>query len=183
MIERLAFSVVLTLSASLGLGVPVANAQECLPWPEGVEFVSCSYWTSYACPEGFYCVGRDLPRDGAGNCRAALHSAYCYNDRDADGVKDHLDRCRRSSGDATVMIDTCDSGVANSTSDYLYAGCFLSDAIEPIVTACSMDHRTHGGFVSCFADEMDQLTLDGILAPDQKGALQRCAARANLPLH
>ena len=74
----------------------------------------------------------------------------------------------------TVVIDGCDSEVANIL---LPTGCSLSDEIA----MCAASAGNHGKFVSCVSHMTNDLKKDGIITGKEKGAIQSCAAQANLP--
>ena len=74
----------------------------------------------------------------------------------------------------TVVIDGCDSEVANIL---LPTGCSLSDEIA----MCAASAGNHGKFVSCVSHMTNDLKKDGIITGKEKGAIQSCAAQANIP--
>jgi hypothetical protein len=77
--------------------------------------------------------------------------------------------------DPTVMIAGCDSGVPNIVIDAEY--CTISD----LIANCAASATNHGGFVSCVAALTNQLNKAGLISGRQKGAIQSCAAKANIP--
>jgi hypothetical protein len=98
-------------------------------------------------------------------------------DSDQDGIPNRLDACPDSDLSPTVVIDACDSGVANTI---FPNGCTLSDEIAK----CATTAGNHGQFVACVA----HLTNDVLILDQQgegpwadKGTIQRCASRANIP--
>jgi hypothetical protein len=91
---------------------------------------------------------------------------------DGDGVPDGIDQCIGSSRAATVVIDGCDSRVANTT---FATGCRISDQIND----CAVGAKNHGAFVSCVAHLTDGLKTQGTITDSQKGAIQSCAAHAS----
>jgi hypothetical protein len=93
---------------------------------------------------------------------------------DFDGVPDGVDECVMSDTHATVVIDGCDSGVANTV---FANGCRISDGI----TACADGAGNHGGFVSCVSHYTNTLKKNGTITGAQKGAIQSCAGSANIP--
>lgn len=93
---------------------------------------------------------------------------------DGDGVPDGVDACVLSDRSATVVIDGCDSGVANTV---FANGCRISDSIE----ACAAAAGNHGGFVSCVSHYTNSLKKAGTITGAQKGAIQSCAGSANIP--
>lgn len=96
-------------------------------------------------------------------------------DGDQDGVPDCSDDCPNSDLRATVVIQDCDSGVTNTLLEF---GCTVSDQIE----LCVGESGNHGEFVSCVGGLTNSLKTDGILDSREKGAIQRCAARSEVPV-
>ena len=103
-----------------------------------------------------------------------VSSAAVFCDADGDGVRDDQDTCPNSDLSPTVAMDGCDSGVSNTLSP---SGCTISD----LVTECGENAGNHGGFVSCIAHLTNDLRNAGIITGRQKGAIQRCAAQADIP--
>jgi hypothetical protein len=95
-------------------------------------------------------------------------------DTDGDGFPDDEDSCPESDLSGTVSIDGCDSGVSNAL---LGDGCTISD----LIADCAAGASNHGAFVSCVAHLTNALKKDGVISGSEKGAIQRCAARSNLP--
>lgn len=95
-------------------------------------------------------------------------------DSDRDGIPDAEDACLESNLDDTVVIDGCNSEVSNAL---FPTGCTISDQIE----VCANGAGNHGEFMSCVAELTNKLKRAGIIAGQQKGAIRRCAARANIP--
>jgi hypothetical protein len=92
-------------------------------------------------------------------------------DTDGDGVGDDVDECPATDASAlTVVVGTCDSGVANTL---LPSGCSMTD----LVTACVAGAKNHGKFVSCVAKAMNALKKSHVISGAQKGKIQSCAAR------
>ena len=99
-------------------------------------------------------------------------------DTDGDGIRDNIDQCDMTDPvpPSTVTIDGCDSGVQDQLlSDPL--GCTIEDQVE----ACAASDSNHGEFVSCVASLTNVLKKDKIITGQEKGAIQSCAAQANLP--
>ncbi len=97
-----------------------------------------------------------------------------FADEDGDGVADDDDACPASDLAATVVIDGCDSGVANALDA---TGCTISDLVAGIAAGA----KNHGGFVSGVAHLLNDLKKSGVISGGDKGAIQRCAAQADLP--
>jgi len=98
----------------------------------------------------------------------------CPVDSDGDGVNDPDDECDFSDLRFTVVIDGCDSGVANQLFD---DGCTMADRIA----ACAEEAGNHGAFVRCVAELTNTWVRDETITSRDKGPITRCAARANLP--
>ncbi len=109
---------------------------------------------------------------GSNNISVLLNN--CFTDSDEDGVPDNEDQCPNSDSSATVVIDGCNSGVPNIVSP---GGCKISD----LIAACAERARNHGQFVSCVSHLTNDLKRAGIITGQQKGAIQSCAARADIP--
>jgi hypothetical protein len=95
-------------------------------------------------------------------------------DQDGDGILDSEDDCPNSDLSATVVIAGCDSGVPNTV---LPSGCTIAD----LIAACAEGARTHGQFVRCVSHVTNDLKNAGTITGQQKGAIQRCAAQADIP--
>ena len=72
------------------------------------------------------------------------------------------------------MIDGIDTGVPNTLFD---DGCTIADGIAAIAAAAS----NHGQFVSGVAKYLNDLKKAGVITAQQKSAIQKAAAKANLP--
>ena len=97
-----------------------------------------------------------------------------FLDADLDGVSDTVDQCLGSNLSPTVVIDGCNSGVPNT---FFFSGCTITD----LVMNCAPGARNHGAFVSCVAQVTNNLKNSGIITGAQKGAIQSCAAKADIP--
>jgi hypothetical protein len=95
-------------------------------------------------------------------------------DADGDGLCDADDACPASDRGATIVIDGCDTEVANAS---FKDGCTMADALA----VCAESPRTHGRYVSCVARLTNTWKRADMLAPGEKGKIVRCAARANIP--
>lgn len=98
----------------------------------------------------------------------------CSDDSDQDGLVDPCDACPDSDLSGTIVIDGCDSGVAN---DMFLDGCTMADQISE----CAATARNHGGFVSCVAHLTQGWRRAGLIGEQQHGRIRRCAAKADLP--
>jgi hypothetical protein len=95
-------------------------------------------------------------------------------DSDCDGIPDTEDACLDSDLGPTVVIDDCDSDVNNELFDN---GCTVAD----LVIKCAEGVRNHGEFVSCVAHLTNDLKKEGAITGKEKGAIQSCAAQADIP--
>ncbi len=82
--------------------------------------------------------------------------------------------CSIPDTELTVIIDGCDSGVSN---DVVEQDCTVSDKI----TQCAMSAQNHGEFVSCVAHLTNDLKKQGKITGKDKGKIQSCAAKADIP--
>jgi len=115
----------------------------------------------------------DIPFAGHGDVFFAIHGTP-DNDSDGDGVPDDEDCQPDSDLRETVIIDGCDSGVVNLLFD---DGCTIAD----LIAECAVDANNHGQFVSCVAHLTNDLKKDGFISGQEKGAIQSCAAQADIP--
>jgi len=88
---------------------------------------------------------------------------------DGDGVPDGVDACPGSDIKPTVVIGSCNSGVANRM---FTNGCSMSD-----VLARCKDASNHGQYVSCVAATVNSFSDIGAIANNEKGKIQNCAAQ------
>jgi hypothetical protein len=95
-------------------------------------------------------------------------------DSDEDGVPDDEDECPDSDVSATAVIDGCNSGVFNTV---FPSGCTISD----LIAECDEGASSHGQFVSCVSHLTNDLKKAGTITGRQKGAIQSCAAQADIP--
>jgi hypothetical protein len=93
---------------------------------------------------------------------------------DGDGIPDDKDACSFSDLNETVVIDGCDSGVENVL---LEDGCTISD----LILECADDADNHGEFVSAVFHSTKYLKKNGIISGNEKGKIQKCAAKADIP--
>lgn len=98
-------------------------------------------------------------------------------DSDGDTIPDKDDACPDSDLSPTVVIDGCDSGVANALSVLGATGCTITDLVDE----CAADAANHGEFVSCVAHLTNDLKDVGVIRGKEKGAIQSCAAKADIP--
>ena len=159
---------------------------------EGVS--ALTYVTSsddYNYPACSYCYGDPymnflLPSTGYYTVRVAdyfsCESDLSYKitvsgnicDSDGDGCNDDVDPHPDSNMDATVVIDGCDSGVANT----FPVGC---STMSDLIADCADSASNHGEFTSCVSALTNAWKDAGLISGAQKGAIQSCAGGANLP--
>ena len=95
-------------------------------------------------------------------------------DTDDDGVPDDEDACPDSDLSPTVVIDGCDSGVANHLFD---DGCTISD----LIAIYAAEANNHGQFASSVSQFANDLVQAGLISGADKGQIQNCAAQADIP--
>jgi hypothetical protein len=95
-------------------------------------------------------------------------------DADGDGLPDDTDACPDSDLSATVVVDGCDSGAANTLGA---DGCTVSDWIAQAAASAT----NHGAFVSAVSELTNGLHDEGSISGRDKGAIVSCAARAAIP--
>ena len=95
-------------------------------------------------------------------------------DFDGDGVPDDVDNCPNSDLAESIIIDDCDTGVANELFD---DGCTMAD----LIMLCAEDAPNHGQFVRCVAHLANEWKDEGLITGRDKGRIQRCAAQADVP--
>jgi hypothetical protein len=112
--------------------------------------------------------------DGDGCVTPDDQEILVSSDFDNDGVLGFDDACPLSDLSITVVIDSCDSKVSNTLRSN---GCTISD----LIAACARGARNHGQFVSCVSSLTNDLNQAGTITGQQQGAIQRCAAQADIP--
>lgn len=169
------------VTATMGVDLSVragthANGQVLLNAPNPVQpGSSISHWDPITFPNQLMepAINSDLthsvdvPKDLS---LALMRDIGWFPDADLDGVADSLDCEPNSDFAPTVVIGTCDSGVANPL---FVNGCTLKDMIDHILASS----RNHGQFVSGVAHLTNALKSNGLLTAKEKAAIQRCAAR------
>ena len=101
---------------------------------------------------------------------------FVETDTDGDGCCDSVDSHPNSIQDATVIIDGCDSGVAN-----VYVSEDGCSNMSDLIADCAANASNHGDFVSCVAALTNAWKSADIISGQEKGAIQSCAAQSNLP--
>jgi hypothetical protein len=95
-------------------------------------------------------------------------------DRDGDGIGDQADPCPDSDLDSTIVIEECETSVANTFFD---DGCSISD----LIATCADVAKNHGLFVRCVAAVMRDLKRSGALSGRERREVLRCAAASEVP--
>jgi pimeloyl-ACP methyl ester carboxylesterase len=109
--------------------------------------------------------------DGKAADTVAVTVSALPGDLDGDGVAGAPDACPYSGLSATVVIDSCDTGVGNLVSA---TGCTIFDRIA----ACAVGVEDHDEFAGCVSQLTDDLITQGVLDGDDADAIQGCAATA-----
>jgi len=117
----------------------------------------------------------DIAAGTSDDCDGNKIPDECQPDRDGDGLVDACDACPDSHTGRTIVIDGCDSGVANVMPGT--DGCTMSDQIAE----CAEEAANHGAFVSCVAHATNAWKNAGLISGNQKGKIQSCAAKAVFP--
>lgn len=73
-----------------------------------------------------------------------------------------------------IVIDGCDTGVANQT---LPDGNTMQGQID----TCTSEANNHGGFVSCVTHLTNDWKNSGLISREEKGRIQSCAAGSDIP--
>jgi hypothetical protein len=123
--------------------------------------------------------------DGTCNSATATVSINVQSpvvDDDGDGVPNDDDDCDNSIVGGTIVIDGCDSGVANAIGEGAadVSGCTLADKIGADVAAASQSAKNHGKFVSSMAQRLNTMVRDGLITGAQKDALMSCIGSSSL---
>jgi formylglycine-generating enzyme len=125
------------------------------------------------CPDTANSDQANADQDGVGDaCDACPLDPL--NDADGDGVCGDQDTCANSDSTATIVIDGCDTSVANAL---LPDGCTMTDKIAELASSA----RNHGEFVSGVARLTNGWKNKGLITGQEKGRIQKCAAQAAIP--
>lgn len=163
---------------TVGIG---CNRDSCVPALKGVELVidepacQCRFSDTYSIrPDiGMYNWGGINTESCSSPDQEMTVEFQTNSDSDGDGVDDDMDMCPDSDLSLTIMIDGCDSGVDNTL---FSTGCSVNDQ----VAECAANATNHGSFVSCVSDTINLLKKEGLVSGKEKGAVQKCAAKANI---
>jgi len=112
----------------------------------------------------------ELAAGSASDCNLNDTPDECDPDGDGDGLPDACDACPESDLADTLTVNECETGVANQP---VADGCWMSD----LLAECAVEAANHGQFVSCVANLTDEWKRAGLLTGQEKGRVQRCAAR------
>ncbi len=123
--------------------------------------------------DGLYNFNVDLVGDGAVYGTQTVEITV-LTDSDGDGCTDDVDPHPNSNQDATIIIDGCDSGVANV---------FVTDCstMSDLIADCVASANNHGQFVSCVTQLANDWKRAGLITGSQKGAIMSCAGGSSLP--
>lgn len=94
----------------------------------------------------------------------------CAGDADNDGFIDGCDVCPDSDSTPTLIINDCDTGVANAFTSL--DGCTLADD----VASCAEQASNHGQFVVCIIGLSKLWEQDGLIDTIGRFRMRRCAA-------
>ena len=120
--------------------------------------------------QGFLLAGAQIPFD----YRAGSFEMGTLNPLTGSASVSRQFGAVRILGETDVVIAGCNSGVPNSV---LPGGLTISD----LVTDCADGASNHGQFVSCISQLTNDLKKNGTITGQQKSALQKCAAQADVP--
>lgn len=101
-----------------------------------------------------------------------LRDVGWFADADVDGTPDGDDDCPNSINTPTVVIGSCDTGVANVR---VTLDCTIADKIAACATSTSP-----GGAVSCIARLARDLRIAGVISASDSNAIIACAVRTAL---
>ena len=83
-------------------------------------------------------------------------------------------------GDIHVLVAGFDCETVVENYDFM-DGCSMSDLIDQCAENAEETIFAHGRFVSCVAHLTNEWRKEGLIDFKEKAAIQRCAARSNLP--
>ncbi len=98
----------------------------------------------------------------------------CDSDDDNDGVLDGDDAFPMSNTDPRVVIDACDSGVANPV---LANGATFNDLLAEAAASAA----NHGKYLRAVSSHSNQWKKDGLISGREMGKITSCAARSDIP--
>ncbi len=116
--------------------------------------------------------GCDIKQHESQDCNDNHVPDECESDGDHDGSPGDCDQCPDSDTSETVVVNSCDSGVANV---FLEDGCNMMDKLSE----CSDKAGRHGNFVSCITKLTKRWRKHGLLTEKEAARIVRCAAQDN----
>ena len=118
----------------------------------------------------------DLSETILGFCQqVGYNDPQCQiSDLDNDGVQDRYDQCQGSNINRPIIIDGCDTKVRNKVFN---DGCTMSDSIAQ----CADRALNHGKFVACVSALTNNWKKNGMIQDKEKGTIQSCAAKSDIP--
>jgi hypothetical protein len=117
---------------------------------------------------------RGIVRPQGDGCDIGAYELALVADTDGDGIPDDVDNCPESNLEQTIIIAGCDSGVENLLFE---DGCTMSD----LIAECADGANNHGKFVSCVSHLTNDWKNQNLISGEEKGAIQSCAAQADIP--
>lgn len=90
----------------------------------------------------------------------------------------YMDGNLDGAADATFTFGACTTAQPDQQ---LPNGAMLNDQARVWYRDCAIGARNHGQFVSCVAKTTNAAMKGGLISGAQKGAIQQCAAQANIP--
>jgi hypothetical protein len=105
---------------------------------------------------------------------ASFNASFECLDSDGDGCLDFEDPHPFSDLSATVVIDGCDSGVAN----VFPVPC---STMADLLADCAAHSANHDEYVDCVAHLTNGWVAEGLITGRQKGKIQSCAGMSSLP--
>jgi hypothetical protein len=81
--------------------------------------------------------------------------------------------CSGAGGGATIVINGCDTGVPNASTQ--------GSCASGLVLACSTGAKNHGDYTGCVGHVTDNLVSLGVISGQQKGSIESCVARFGTP--
>jgi hypothetical protein len=147
---------------------PASCASSCFAWADPSISGNLPY-------TGFYTViVADWLSCGTDPLSYQLLVTGIYCDSDGDGCYDDTDPHPNSDQAATVIIDGCDSGVAN----VFPVPC---STMADLLADCAANSANHDEYVDCVAQLTNGWVAEGLITGRQKGKIQSCAGMSGLP--
>ncbi len=115
---------------------------------------------------------RDGVFDAFDNCRSIANPDQ--SDADHDDIGDACDDCPESDRKERLAVAGCETNVEN---EILADGCTMAD----LIGECEENAENHGAFAGCVTRLTNDWAREGLLTSGDRGAIQRCAGRADVP--